>query len=163
MATRHMASLTAIASIASATVFTSGDTTSCPNQIAGSWSLTSASVTINGSTVLPYGNNPQGFLINTPAPDYTFMEELGARNYTPGNDFSSAQASAGTYSIDEYGAFATRTTLTSTVPTDVGVSETTAIFNLTRVGDTLVEILKPTDGTEVRAVWSKFVPGSTSV
>ena len=157
-----MTTLFTFINLAYTTSFASGNNSPCPNQIAGSWTLTTANLTINGTTTFPYGSNPQGILTNTPAPDYTFVEELGARNYTPGNSYSMSQANAGTYQIDENGAFLGRTTLSSTIASNVGTGETTAVFNLTRDGNTLVEVYKPVPGTVVAVVWTKFIPGSTS-
>ena len=133
----------------------------CLNQIAGSWTLTIANLTNNGTTTSPYGDDPQGLLINTPAPDFTFMEELNARPgvVNPGP----SQANAGTYTVDERGAFTGRTTLASTIASNVGVSESNAIFQLVREGDTLVETYEAGPGIVVRVVWTKFVPGSTSI
>lgn len=164
MAIKLAYDLLILASVSPAASLATRGNSPCPNQIAGSWTLTSSNVTTNGTTIEALGPNPQGLLINMPAPDYTFSEEINTRpNFTPVIDVPTAQSNVGTYTVDENGVFTGRTTLASTIPGNIGVTETSQIFTLTPVGDTLLEIYTPVEGTVVYVVWTRFVPGSTSI
>lgn len=145
-------------------------TTLISNKIAGTWLLQSANQTSGNSTSYPYGKDPQGWLIFTPAPDYTFMEEINARNLplfpngniTAGTCAQDAeivamtQSNAGVYWVDESGDFAGQITVASTVPNYVNVTTSLEKLNLTVVGDDMIENFEPVEGFFLKVLWKRF-------
>ena len=146
------------------TLATRGDERCPPNPIAGTWQLYSVNVTADGVISYPYGPDPQGFIILTPAPDYTFMEELNASNATLAANATSypAQANAGVYGLYENGTYGGRTVYTSTIPANEGVFTPAEVLDLSVQGDFLVQLQLPAPGVVAHALWKRYVPGSLS-
>lgn len=128
------------------------------NWLAGTWTLTYANTTSNGTTTVPYGDMPMGFLFMTPRPDLTWIEELGAAPNT--SSTYGAQSSAGYYEMSRDGQYQGRTTLASTISTNVGLSETSEVLGFKRHGNELVQTYLPIPGVTVIAIWTKWVPGT---
>ena len=77
---------------------------------------------------------------------------------------AAAQSNAGTYVVDENGAFVNRTTLASTIPSNIGLSENTTVFRLERLNATaLFQTIFADSYTTGYGIWTRFVPGSTEV
>lgn len=134
----------------------------------GSWTLFYANTTINNVTdEEPYGPNPQGLLIYTPAPGYTWSEEINARNYTANSTYPAPQSNVGNYQVSDNGTYLGRCTLASTVATNIGICEPAAELNLIKIqydgGEALYQHFVPYDGVVIDVIWKKFVPGSTSI
>ena len=130
------------------------------NNIVGTWTLKYANQTANGTTTLPFGPNPHGFLFNMAPPALTWIEEVQPTNQAESEQ--PAQSSAGYYEIDKNGCYLGRRILSSTIAADIGNYSPASVLDLIRIDEnTLLEEFYPAEGVHIMAIWLKWQPGST--
>jgi hypothetical protein len=130
------------------------------NDIVGTWTLTYANQTANGTTTFPFGPDPHGFLFNMAAPALTWIEEVQPTDQAESEQ--PAQSSAGYYNVDKNGCYLGRGIVSSTIVADVGNYSPSSVLDLIRIDEnTLLEQFYPAEGVHIMAIWSKWVPGTT--
>lgn len=146
-----------------------------PNKVAGTWRMISATVEVNGSTLFPYGKEPQGMLVFTC--DLHFVEfihdpripRFKSNKRGSGTDeenrtvMASSLALYGQYTVDANGDFSGNTVEGSSFPNWIGDFRTTNELTMTVEDNRMVENFQRPEGAKVTIIWKRAKPGEGAV
>ncbi|UUD63542.1 lipocalin-like domain-containing protein [Pseudomonas seleniipraecipitans] len=138
-----------------------------PNQVAGTWRVTAATVEMDGATSYPYGPEPQGKLVFTE--DLHFVELLhdpriprfksnqrgGGTDAENRAAMASSLALYGRYTVDADGHFSGNTVEGSSFPNWIGDVRTTRELRMEVHGNRMIERFQRPGGAKVMIVWER--------